>query len=188
MHNNGKVNITTSAFIKKYDLADLSATDDHDYCDAPHVPKLSEYKSAAIAYIARYVAAAVQKQTTTCQRCKRALGPTTGKCSGFLKYKDNGGLAKHSQSVILLCQQAEKCFERMLKTTSVNLQYTPRWRDFKCPVECGFRSSSRECVQRPERSQVRFYRRRKSCMHFDKSSGLNVLQNSFVLFGKRKNR
>ena len=45
---------------------------EHDYTDAPNIVYLSEYKHAAIQYIAGYVAKSVTKQIL-CIKCKKAL-------------------------------------------------------------------------------------------------------------------
>ena len=77
---------------------------------------LSEYKKAAIQYIAGFVARAVQ-DTTVCQRCAMALGSTRLQTDGFVKFKDRGGLFKPTKSVHLLCLETEKCFQRKLSAT-----------------------------------------------------------------------
>ena len=67
--------IDEAAIIRKYDLQGLnkSQDDDSDYSDAPSISNISEFKSAAISYIAGYVAQMVQKKTT-CRVCHEAVG------------------------------------------------------------------------------------------------------------------
>ena len=59
------VTISEAALIRKYDLQErLPAQTDHDYCDAPNIVVLSEYKSAVISYIAGYVANMAEKRSS----------------------------------------------------------------------------------------------------------------------------
>ena len=44
-------------------------------------------------------------------------------CSPFLQLKDRGNLYKPSQSVITVCTETEKCFQRMLKTSGGKLPH-----------------------------------------------------------------
>ena len=70
---NENINLTNSALIRKYDLIEkVPVKNEHDYTDAPNIVYLSEYKHAAIQYIAGYVAKSVTKQTL-CIKCKKAL-------------------------------------------------------------------------------------------------------------------
>ena len=56
--------------------------------------------------------------------CSSALGLTTSKpTTRFLKLKDRGNLYKPTQSVIDICEETEKCFERLLVATSGNLPH-----------------------------------------------------------------
>ena len=67
------VTISEAALIRKYDLQECPpAQTDHDYCDAPNIVVLSEYKSAAISYIAGYVAHMTEKKII-CSQCSSAL-------------------------------------------------------------------------------------------------------------------
>lgn len=83
---------------------------DHDYADVPNIFHLSEYKKAAISYIAGFVAKMVEKQLLC--MCCNALGSKN--------LKDRGGL-KPTQSVIKVCEETGKCFDRMLASTGGNL-------------------------------------------------------------------
>ena len=60
-----RIEIDQVTIVRKYDLAlrPEPVTTDHDYCDAPNVMELSEFKSAAISYIAGYVVRMVQKKS-----------------------------------------------------------------------------------------------------------------------------
>ena len=83
---------------------------DHDYCDSPNMANLTEFKKAAIFYIAGHVAKMVVKQTW-CTQCCTALGSTKfTTMSSFLKKKDRGGLFKPTQSVITVCEKTERMF------------------------------------------------------------------------------
>ena len=116
------VSITNASIARKYDLLSLPPVPhDHDYSDAPKIASLSEFKQASISYIAGYVAKMTKKQIL-CVSCCEALGSTSHKTeSKFLKLKDRGGLFKPSRSLITVCEETEKSFERMLATTSGQL-------------------------------------------------------------------
>ena len=43
--------------------------------------------------------------------------------SSFLQLKDRGSLFKPSESVICICEETDKCFQRMLKVTDGNLPH-----------------------------------------------------------------
>ena len=112
-----------AAIIRKYHLKGLnkSQDDDSDYSDAPSFSNISEFKSAAISYIAGYVAQMVQKRTT-CRVCHEAVGSKKHKWeSAFLTLKDRGNLFKPAASVISVCTETEKCFQRMLVSTNGRL-------------------------------------------------------------------
>ena len=101
--------------IRKYDLLGLnkSQDDESEYGDAPNFLNASEFKSAAISYIAGYVAQMVRKRTTCV--CHEAVGSKEHKCeSTFLTLKDRGNLFKPAASVISVCTETEKCLQRML--------------------------------------------------------------------------
>ena len=112
------ITISNAALIRKYDLTERRPVQsDHDYCDSPNMANLIEYKKAAISYIAGYVAKMVVKQTL-CTQCCTARGSTKSTTmSSFLKMKDRGGLFKPTQSVITVCEETERRFQRMLTAT-----------------------------------------------------------------------
>ena len=39
----------------------------------------------------------------------------------FVKFKDRGGSVKPSNSVILICRESEKCFQRLMSTSGGDL-------------------------------------------------------------------
>ena len=108
------------AVCRLYDLKSREPlASEHDYADVPNVFDLSEYKQAAVAYIAGYVVRMARKQIA-CLQCQSAMiNPDTVTAlevnigSLFVKFKDHGGLVKPSRSVIVVCQETEKCFSRM---------------------------------------------------------------------------
>ena len=58
----------------------------------------------------------------TCSTCCGALGSRKHQAeSSFLSLKDKGGLLKPTKSVISICIEAEKCFQRMLLSTDGHL-------------------------------------------------------------------
>ena len=108
---NKDVSITNAALIRKYDLAERTSISDHDYT-IPNTFNLSELKKASISYIAGYVTKMAEKKVL-CMPCSKALGSVNHQPeSAFLKLKDRGSLFKPSQSVITICEETEKCFER----------------------------------------------------------------------------
>merc|ERR1719376_270184 len=60
-------------FLVKFDLEDKEpVVSEHDYCDAPRVSGLSEFKKMTVTYIAGFVVRVVQKKLA-CKTCKGAL-------------------------------------------------------------------------------------------------------------------
>ena len=54
--------------------------------------------------------------------CCKALGSKKGVANtSFLEYKDRGNLFKPSKDVIMVCEETEKCFQRMLSVTQGKL-------------------------------------------------------------------
>ena len=94
--------------------------EDHDYCDIPNISPLTEYKHQAIGYIAGFVAKSVGERLL-CLKCKAALKSNYMNNDTFLMFKNRGGLTKLSASVTEICEEAEKCFQRMLAVTSGKL-------------------------------------------------------------------
>ena len=123
-NDNNNVSLSNAALIRKYDLQErIPIQSEHDYHDSPNFAILSEYKEAAVSYIAGYVARMAEKRLL-CMDCCAALGSKhyTAK-SRFLAFKDRGGLFKPTQSVITVCKETEKCFNRMLVSIGGNLPH-----------------------------------------------------------------
>ena len=123
--------LTNAALVRKYDLQERNPLySEHDYADAPNFATLSKYKRAAISYISGYAVKMAEKQLL-CMECCNALGsrshPATTK---FLALKDRGGLFKPTNSVIKVCEESEKCFNRMLASTAGNLAQCTGTRSF----------------------------------------------------------
>ena len=120
--NKEDVSITSAALIRKYDLTERSPISDHDYA-IPNTSNLSEFKKESISYIAGYVAKMAEKKIL-CMPCCKALGSVNHQAESiFLKLKDRGSLFKPTQSVITICEETEKCFERMMKVSGGNLPH-----------------------------------------------------------------
>jgi hypothetical protein len=130
------------AVARMYDLDDRQPVqDDHDYVDIPNRATLSQYKKAVISYIAGYVVRIV-KRKIRCTDCELALtsdvesvksaGVNTG--SDFLLLKNRGGLVKPSVSVIVVCEEAEKCFQRMHAAMGDKLPQTTNLMPSICTV------------------------------------------------------
>ena len=121
--NCATVTVNDAAIIRKYDLEVnyQTSNDDDDFSEAPSMPTLSEFKTAAISYIAGYVVQMVKKKVT-CSTCCGALSSTQHQpeCK-FIALKDRGKLVKPTTSAIKICLETEHCFQRMLKTTGGKL-------------------------------------------------------------------
>ena len=90
------VTVNDTAIIRKYELEVNYETsnDDDDLSSAPHVTPLSEFKTAAISYIAGYVVQMVKKKIT-CPTCCEVLpsAQCQPECT-FIALKDRGKLIK----------------------------------------------------------------------------------------------
>ena len=70
-----------------------------------------------------YVAKMAEKKIL-CMPCCKALGSVNHQAESiFLKLKDRGSLFKPTQSVITMCEETGKCFERMMKVSGGNLPH-----------------------------------------------------------------
>ena len=62
------------------------------------------------------------KTRTRCEICCAALGSQSALPeTTFLAHKDRGGLFKPTKSVIVICEETEKCFRRMMASTDGQL-------------------------------------------------------------------
>lgn len=109
---------------RRYDI-DLRQPrqEDHDYVDMPNYGRLSEFKFGLITYIAGYVVRMVTPKIH-CPECVAALTddvPTDTVGAQFMRLKNRGGLVKASVSVVDVCEETEKCFQRMHNVTKGQL-------------------------------------------------------------------
>ncbi|CAB4037339.1 THAP domain-containing 9, partial, partial [Paramuricea clavata] len=122
--NSVPTGISDVAIARRYDLEMRQpAADDHNYCDVSNAMELSEYKEAAISYIAGYVVKMVEKKIH-CPQCLAVL--TTNKESIpdlFVTWKTNGGLKLPSLGLIKICEETEKCVMRMLNVNGGGLPH-----------------------------------------------------------------
>ncbi|CAB4024443.1 Hypothetical predicted protein, partial [Paramuricea clavata] len=122
--NSVATGISDVAIARRYDLElRRPAADDHDYCDVSNAMELSEYKEAAISYIAGYVVKMVEKKIH-CPQCLAVL--TTSKESIpdlFVTWKTNEGLKLPSLGLIKICEETEKCVMRMLNVNGGGLPH-----------------------------------------------------------------
>ena len=108
---------------RKYDLLERGPSqDDHDYADAPNIEIISEYKDACIHYIGGYVARKLSHKLK-CLTCVTALSSNTGPVHDFVALSNRGGLTTASASVVSICQEAEKCFQRLKNRNDGNLPH-----------------------------------------------------------------
>ena len=130
--NGEEITITEASLIRKYDprFRPTPIQSDHDYADAPNFANLSEFKKSAISYIAGYAAKMAEKKIM-CIVCSKALGSPKQQdvLPSFLKFKDRGGLFKPTASVIKVCEEAEKCFQRMHKCMGGKIPQSRRFPD-----------------------------------------------------------
>ena len=123
--NSQPTGISDVAIARRYDLElRQPAATDHDYCDVSNAIELSEYKEAAISYIAGYVVRMVEKKIH-CPQCIAAL--TTSKESVpdlFVTWKSNGGLKLPSDGLLKVCKETEKCVMRMLNVNGGGLPHS----------------------------------------------------------------
>ncbi|KAJ4922468.1 hypothetical protein JOQ06_019563 [Pogonophryne albipinna] len=106
--------------LRTYDLKPVEhAESEHDYHLCPNVDAVSEYKEAAINYIAGFVVKKI-KQKHNCMPCAEALTSETT-VHPFVLLKTRGGLQKPSPGIIAVCMESERCFQRILRTTSGKL-------------------------------------------------------------------
>ena len=120
-----EITLSHVALIKKYDLEERKPLDwDHDYDDMPSVmdcSALTEFTTATVSYIAGFTGRMTAKQSW-CKECCDALGSSQHKAhSAFLEAKDRGGLFKPTESVILICEETERKFRRLLASTKGKL-------------------------------------------------------------------
>lgn len=119
--NGNELAISTTSMIKKYDLICNLPDLDQEIGDCPMMTNLTDYKKAAISYIAGYVGSMTEKQTI-CFKCCQALGSRNLEAThSFLRFKDRGGLFKPSESVVTVCEETERKFQRMLNATNNDL-------------------------------------------------------------------
>ena len=93
------------------------AVADQDFVGAPNYVELSDFKTAVIGYMAGYVVRMV-KRSIKCADCAFALTSSdvaTQADTGamFLQFKNRGSLVKASASVVVVCEEAECCFQRV---------------------------------------------------------------------------
>ena len=103
---------------------------DYDYADITNFSQLSPFKDAVVGYIAGYVVRMVRKKIN-CSECKSALISDGAdgfdeppSCRALLTQKNRGGLLQPSVSVIKICKETEKSFQRLLHTLDENLPHS----------------------------------------------------------------
>ena len=123
--NSVPTGISDVAIARRYDLElRQPAADDHDYCDVSNAMELSEYKEAAISYIAGYVVKMVEKKIH-CPQCLAALITSKENIPDlFVTWKTNGGLKLPSLGLIKICEETEKCVMRMLNVNGGGLPHS----------------------------------------------------------------
>ena len=120
--NGQLMSISDAAIIRKYDLMGHTAIqEEHNYTDIPVISSISQYKKAAISYISGYVVKMAEKRLKCIECCHALKQQDHGIEDSFLKFKDRGGLIKATPSVIIVCEETEKCFQRLLKLLKGNL-------------------------------------------------------------------
>ncbi|KAG7453457.1 DNA transposase THAP9 [Solea senegalensis] len=107
----------TVTTMRRFDLKPVEQPrSDHDEPVCPNIDAVSEYKQAAISYMAGFVVKKI-KEKHNCIPCAGALTSDSTVHPCFLS-KGRGGLQKPSSGVIAVCTEAERSFQRILRTTS----------------------------------------------------------------------
>ena len=125
INNVNNIGVAEISIIRRYDLqARLEPQQtDHDYEDVPNFNYLSNYKEAAVGYIAGYVVKMV-KRVVSCETCIDALVEkdlTEANFNSLVRHKNHGGLIEVSASAYEICRSTEQCVVRMLRSTGGNL-------------------------------------------------------------------
>ena len=107
-----QTSLSDVAISRRYDLELRAPADNvHDYTDAPNIVQLSDYKEAAVSYIAGFVVGMVHKRIS-CPDCLMALEVADKRDSQlqFVNFKDRGGLVQQvlvRSAVRLRCASLE---------------------------------------------------------------------------------
>lgn len=125
-----------AAVARFYDLRNRQPlVDDHDYADVPNFCNISEYKHAAVAYISGFVVRMVRKRLS-CAQCLLALERSDTAATmevdigtTFLEFKTHGGLVVPSRDVVVICEETEKCFQRLKAVLGDKLPQARRMQD-----------------------------------------------------------
>ena len=121
-----KTDIVDIAFIRRHDLATKahsSDPEDDDLDSLPNLGELSNFKTAAVGYIAGFVVRKMQR-TIHCHECLAALqneSPDEVNYNILVRHKTNGGLTEASASVFEICRSTECCLVRMLRSNTGQL-------------------------------------------------------------------
>ncbi|KAL2085045.1 hypothetical protein ACEWY4_020563 [Coilia grayii] len=101
---------------RRMDVAPVETLEPGDatFSHLPDVDALSEYKEAAISYIAGFIVKKMQDKIT-CMSCAQAL-TTADVVHGFLTLKNRGGLQNPSVGIIAICQATERRFQQLLNS------------------------------------------------------------------------
>ena len=115
------LDISTVGMARRYDLMIREPYQtDHDYDDIPQVSCLSEFQDSVLPYVAGS-AAKTTARYTICPTCCEALGSRTQESnSPFLKFRDQGGLFKPTDSVVSICKLTELKIRQILRWTQGN--------------------------------------------------------------------
>ena len=99
----------------KYDLVVRDPVqEDHDYYDLPFEDVLSDFKKTCVTWISGATVKALSDKVK-CEVCVSALSSPNSAVHDFIWLKNRGNLKSPSQSVITICTEAEKCFQRLEK-------------------------------------------------------------------------
>ncbi|CAL9688353.1 unnamed protein product [Knipowitschia caucasica] len=119
LDNTGILGVTPASIntMRRFNLEPvLEAQSEHDHLLCPDVDSISEYKDAVINYIAGFVVRKI-KEKHLCTPCSDAL-TSDNSVHPFVLLKNRGGLQKPSEGIISVCKEAERCFQRILRSTS----------------------------------------------------------------------
>lgn len=111
--------VTVVPASRQFDVTPALPLDsDHDYSILPYVESISEFKDAAIHYIAGFVVKKMEK--ILCMPCSLALSSDSS-MHAFIALKNRGGLQNPSTNIVEVCKASERCFQRLLTTSGGKL-------------------------------------------------------------------
>lgn len=119
--NDAVTDTLTASLSKRYNLEN---DDLEDLTESPNLEHISNYKRAAIGYMAGFVVKMVTRRTK-CPTCLSALVMnakySSAQSQQLIDCKDRGGLVRPADDVVYICETTEQYIQRMLTCSSGKL-------------------------------------------------------------------